>query len=510
MIFREFIEKLSSICKVSVISEGTDAEITEVRFMDSGRSGYSPNVLYFSNILLESQYLPPQCIFTESVDLSGKDLTGLSTALVSDSDFGLAFNSASQMVIDSHKDDFYESMMKSLDRVRNVDALIDLASQKFGASLVFIDREFRILSSSEQIPVTDKLWMHNIEQGYCDYEFIKAVKSLKSVQMADSTTTPLEVSCPSSPFQKFASRVYCRDIWIGFLIVIEGYDSYRHEHVEMLRILSGVVGYAVMKYAPGFLYLTSDYHRFLYNLIIGADVSSLPEAYTQLSFPSELQVLYCKASGDSSVFPREGDLSEEMTNIMPGCHVISQRDNAAIIGSSEIIRKAGQILALFPEKCRTRIGVSLPFHDISTLRSHFQEAVDAFEIGLQLDPENSIFTFEDYGIYVMFRTVADREDLSRYLHPALPKLAAYDADNNTNLEITLHTYLKYSCNTTDTAKALFLHRNSVIYRLRRVEELCDIDLGDTDTRFRLRLSYAISNVINQKRKWAGKDFSDKL
>jgi len=123
-----------------------------------------------------------------------------------------------------------------------------------------------------------------------------------------------------------------------------------------------------------------------------------------------------------------------------------------------------------------------------------------------LDPDLSIYTFEDYGIYVMFRTVAATENLSRYLHPALPKLSAYDRSNGSNLEQTLHAYLKCACNTTETANALFLHRNSVIYRLHRIEELCDIDLSDTDTRFRLRLSYAISNVISRKRKWAGKKF----
>lgn len=510
MIFRELIEKLEMICSISLISGEIEQEITEVRFMDSRQMEFQPGIVYFSNKSQDAGDLPPQCILTESLGDADIDRSKHNIAMVSEGDFGYAFNSASQMVIDSHKDDYYESMMQTLERVKDVDTLIDIGSQTFGASLVFIDREFRILSSSTQIPVTDKLWKHNIEQGYCDYEFITAVRSLKSVQMADSTMTPIEVSCNSSPFQKFASRVYCRDIWIGFLIVIEGFDSYRPEHVEMLRILSGVLGYAVMKYAPGYLYMTSDYHRFLYNLIIGADAASLPEAYTHLTFPSELQVLYCKATGDGSLFPSEGELSDKMTNVLPGCHVIAQRDNAAIIGSSEMIRKIGGILALFPERSRVKIGVSLPFTEIETLRSHFQEALDAFETGEMLDPSNRIFTFEDYGIYVMFRTVSDREDLSRYLHPALPKLAMYDTESGTNLETTLHTYLRYSCNTTDTAKALFLHRNSVIYRLRRIEELCDIDLDDTDTRFRLRLSYAISNVINQKRKWAGKSFNDDL
>lgn len=506
MILREIISRLENLCHIELISDILEEEITEVQFIDFKQKEFSSNILYFSNNMQDCDNLPQQCVFSASVPLEKLDITVRNIAVVADSDFGFAFNSAFQLVIGSHKDDYYESMMSTLERVRDVDTLIDIGSQTFGASLVFIDREFRILSYSTQIPVTDELWKRNIEQGFCDYEFIQSVKSLKSVQMADSTMTPIEVSCPSSPFQKFSSRVYCHDIWIGFLIVIEGYDSYRPEHVEMLRILSGVLGYAVMKYAPSYLYLTSDYHRFLYNLIIGADMSSMPEAYTRLSFPSELQVVYCKSTGNGSSFPREGDLSEAVTSILPGCHVIAQRDNAAIIGSSEIIHKVGAISSVFPKQCRVKIGISLTFNDIGTLRSHFQEAIDAFDIGIMLDPDLHIYTFEDYGMYVMFRKVAEQDDLSRYLHPALPKLSRYDAENGANLEITLHTYLKKSCSTTDTAKTLYLHRNSVIYRLRRIEELCDIDLDDTDTRFRLRLSYAISNVINQKRKWAGKEF----
>ena len=113
-------------------------------------------------------------------------------------------------------------------------------------------------------------------------------------------------------------------------------------------------------------------------------------------------------------------------------------------------------------------------------------------------------TLEDYGIYAMFRTVSKTENLSRYLHPALPILSDYDSRNGTQLELTLYTYLKCACSTTETADTLFLHRNSVIYRLHRIEDLCDIDLSDTDTGFRLRLSFAISYVINQRRTWSGK------
>ena len=247
MIFNELAEHLKALTTIEILADNTVSDITEVRFMDLRQTEFSSSILYFSNNLNGVTALPPQCIITDAENIEGLSTSGRSIAVIPEVDFGFVFNSAFQLIIDSHKDGYYESMMRTLDLVRNVDALIDIASQSFGASLVFIDRDFRILSYSTQIPVTDELWKHNIEQGYCDYEFIKAVRSLKSVQMADSTMMPIEVSCTSSPFQKFSCRVYCRDIWIGFLIVIEGYDSYRVEHVEMLKVLSGVLGYAVMK-----------------------------------------------------------------------------------------------------------------------------------------------------------------------------------------------------------------------------------------------------------------------
>ena len=506
MIFSEIIERLSNISDLHVLSCSIEDEITEVRFMDSSQDQFLRNVLYFSNIAQEHTALPPQCILTVDSDISNAGVTLCNAATVPGADFGTVFNEAFQLVMDSQKDGYYDSMMNTLDRVRNVDALIDIASQTFGASLVFIDRDFRILSYSTQIPVTDELWKHNIEQGYCDYEFITAVRSLKSVKMADSTMTPIEVSCSSSPFRKFSSRVYCRDIWIGFLIVIEGHDSYKSEHIEMLRILSGVLGYAVMKYEPSYLYMTSDYHRFLYNLLIGAEISALPEVYRDLSFPSQMVVLYCRATDDQALFPQEGELTNKLASIIPGCHVLGRRHSAAIVGSRDILSKVGIILAAFPPECGAKAGISLPFSDISELKSRYDEAHDAFDLGNMLDPDLSIYTFEDYGIYAMFRTVAASEDLSRYLHPALPRLAAYDRSNGSNLEQTLYTYLKCACNTTETAEALYLHRNSVIYRLHRIEELCDIDLSDTDVRFMLRLSYAISNVISRKRKWTTRKY----
>ena len=181
MVFRELVEHLRALSSVEIIADNAVSEITEVRFIDLRQTDFSSNILYFSNNLSGVTTLPAQCIITDAGSIADLSTADRSIAVVPEVDFGFIFNSAFQLIIDSHKDNYYESMMRTLDLVRNVDALIDIASQSFGASLVFIDRDFRILSYSTQIPVTDELWKHNIEQGYCDYEFIKAVRHIVTV-----------------------------------------------------------------------------------------------------------------------------------------------------------------------------------------------------------------------------------------------------------------------------------------------------------------------------------------
>ena len=73
-------------------------------------------------------------------------------------------------------------------------------------------------------------------------------------------------------------------------------------------------------------------------------------------------------------------------------------------------------------------------------------------------------------------------------HPALALLRAYDAAHGSALTETLGTLLRHNCGYTETAAALFIHRSTLLYRLRRIQELTALDLEDPDTRLYLQLS----------------------
>ncbi len=80
----------------------------------------------------------------------------------------------------------------------------------------------------------------------------------------------------------------------------------------------------------------------------------------------------------------------------------------------------------------------------------------------------------------------------RSLEPLLRPLRQYDAARGADLMLTLRRFLDEGGNIAATADRLFLHRNSVIYRLGRIGELTGLDLRDREVRETLRMAAAVA------------------
>ena len=89
-----------------------------------------------------------------------------------------------------------------------------------------------------------------------------------------------------------------------------------------------------------------------------------------------------------------------------------------------------------------------------------------------------VLSASSMGIYkFMFHSDNQREILD-YCNEKLDKLEKYDHANGTDLQDTLLTYYMNGFNTVKTAEVLFIHRNSLLYRLRKIEELLEMELTD--------------------------------
>ena len=81
-----------------------------------------------------------------------------------------------------------------------------------------------------------------------------------------------------------------------------------------------------------------------------------------------------------------------------------------------------------------------------------------------------------------------REDLA---HPAMARLAAMDDAEGTEYIATLRALIQHTFNQMETANALGIHRTTLAYRLRRMQEMTGLDLNDARQVFHVAVSLAL-------------------
>jgi DNA-binding PucR family transcriptional regulator len=80
---------------------------------------------------------------------------------------------------------------------------------------------------------------------------------------------------------------------------------------------------------------------------------------------------------------------------------------------------------------------------------------------------------------------------AEYYRELLKPLQRYDREHHGDLVKTLNAYLRHGGNSTHTATALYLHRNSLRYRLARIQALTGLDPDDPDTRLALQVALVL-------------------
>ncbi len=96
--------------------------------------------------------------------------------------------------------------------------------------------------------------------------------------------------------------------------------------------------------------------------------------------------------------------------------------------------------------------------------------------------------FEDLGTYRLLLSMADPDALRAFADSMLGPLDAYDRDHNGELLISLEAFLEHNARWETAAAQLYVHRHTLRYRMRKVEELSGRDLSSSFDRMEFWLA----------------------
>lgn len=149
-------------------------------------------------------------------------------------------------------------------------------------------------------------------------------------------------------------------------------------------------------------------------------------------------------------------------------------------------RLRGQLKADFPD-VYLAVGIAGPVATLGKWPDAHEQAVQAMEVGLRLHIDD-VVDYNSLGIYRLLSKLDDISAVHEFSNQVIGPLVSYDLEHRSSLVQTMQEYFEHHGNVSQTAEALFIHRNTLLYRLERIQELTGHDLNQSDQRLALHLA----------------------
>ena len=194
---------------------------------------------------------------------------------------------------------------------------------------------------------------------------------------------------------------------------------------------------------------------------------------------------------------------QQLKTVFPETNMVIYKDHIVILYSQEN-RPLGNLdfdyeqLDRILENYNGYAGISHASRHVTRFRTLYLLSTATIRIGRTLHRKTlskRLFIYEDYSMYYIIDLCAQKyidthhhNDLIYLIHPSILKICRYDAEHNTNLRDVLYYYLLCGCNLGRTAQIMYMHRNTVLNKLNKINEIAEIPLEDGYTQQRMIMS----------------------
>ena len=186
------------------------------------------------------------------------------------------------------------------------------------------------------------------------------------------------------------------------------------------------------------------------------------------------------------VWLREPENQVLVFHATDGEHPIDNSLNLARALSDEIHKQ-------FPQN-KIAIGLGQMAREVGLWRTSFRDSSQALDLARRLQTDTPLF-IGDLGVYQLILNLSDQDKLADFTQTTLGALLEYDQRQNADLIKTLEAFFNCHGNLSQTAEQLIVHRNTLLYRMNRINEIASIDLDRPETRLAMHLALTIRRLL---------------
>jgi len=283
-----------------------------------------------------------------------------------------------------------------------------------------------------------------------------------------------------------------------YIVFVEGEDKSAEKYAAILSVaLANIKNLYDEKY---------DKSSFIKNIILDNILpSDIYIKSKELHFNNDVVrvVLLIKFFGKNDIVPYD-----IIQNIFPDKnkdYVISVGENDIVLvkemkpgyDPKEIERIAKSIADTVSSEFYTKvnIGIGTAVDNIKDLARSYKEAQVALEVGKVFDTEKNIVSYENLGIgrliYQLPTTLCEM-----FLQEVFKRGSLESLDKET-LQ-TIQCFFENNLNVSETSRKLFVHRNTLVYRLEKIRKLTGLDLREFEHAITFKVALMVKKYLSSK------------
>jgi len=506
----EFVEKLEKSIGTVDHCIIDNHNIIRIRFLVGEQKEFESNTLYVGNAVLFPTLGPvpsDASIALVSDHELPKEYRDHCTAnlicIRSEEDLFEVFNQIQDIYQDSSRLlDGSASLLECIIRGKEIREVIETGYEILNNPIMLMDTSYKVLSYKTDTTVNDEVWDDLVTRGYSSYKYVTKFKYERIIEKVLQNEYPVILDTGvAEKIRRIIGKIQVNDKCMGYLAVLEYTQPFQGHDVKIAKLICEVISSIMkedkwQKNSIGLMW-----ENLIQDLLEGrvTEEAELSDRLKSCEWAPENNL--CMVSVDMSRFNDPSFIDYfrvQIHRLAPQCRSIYYNDAVSIIIEAE--KKDAHDnninnLISFLKENGLHAGCSEAFSDLFDIGRYYNQSRKALFFGELMDPKNRMAEYKNYVLNDFIYETSRSLDMKSFCHAGVLNLYEFDKNNGTEYYRTLYEYLKKDKNVIATAEALFIHRNTVNYRLEKIKELLGIRLRETEETIHILMTYKMMEIL---------------
>lgn len=372
-----------------------------------------------------------------------------------------------------------------------MEGLVDEFGNGLNRPVVIETADFKVLASRNMGATPSS------QQRLLTEEASKMVRR-RAAQDRDAGLVPIKVG------RRLVLPVLLSDALVGYVAVMVRPADDLDVMAEFLQAaaLAAMVGFS-QRHNDGSTFSVTQ-QSLLKDLLSGSTLSASDqerlERHYGFDLCDELLVFVVESTAVSSSnrnFPEDGFASTEIEGTRVFVVPYLQKSETTWQNEANLLIEKIKSGSKGADNLKIQLGAARPVQTIIDLPEAYREARQALIIGSMVQGDTDfVVGYGDLGIKRLLYLMIDHPELERFYEENLAPLESYDTEWESELVSSLRVYLDQGANLNSAARALFIHRHTLRYRLEQIADILKVDIDSQEVLLNLQIAYLIRDMRN--------------